>query len=79
MRKIILVAGGLSMLMAWVIVPVNATERHHKRVVRTGPYVNGPAHYSGYDPNWPNPMLKFYRENHICAIDEGYGRATRCD
>jgi hypothetical protein len=27
----------------------------------------------------PNPLYDFYRRNHVCAIDEGYGRATRCD
>lgn len=27
----------------------------------------------------PNSLLSFYRHNNICAIDEGYGRATRCD
>jgi hypothetical protein len=32
------------------------------------------------DPNaGPNSLLSFYRRNNICAIDEGYGRATRCN
>jgi len=27
----------------------------------------------------PNSLYNYYRRNNICAIDEGYGRATRCD
>jgi hypothetical protein len=36
--------------------------------------------WSAGDPNaGPNSLLSYYRRYNICAIDEGYGRATRCD
>jgi hypothetical protein len=54
--------------------------RHHYSSQRS--YAPGYAArgWTGSDPTaGPNSLLSFYRQNHICAIDEGYGRATRCN
>jgi hypothetical protein len=52
--------------------------RHYSKKYRA-PRAYGYRWHPG-DPNaGPNSLLSFYRRNHICAIDEGYGRATRCD
>ena len=54
--------------------------RHHysyRSSYATGYAARG---WNGADPtSGPNSLLSFYRQNHICAIDEGYGRATRCN
>jgi hypothetical protein len=46
-------------------------------------YRRGPAYAYGWRPADPTPgphsLYNYYRRNNICAIDEGYGRATRCD
>jgi hypothetical protein len=54
---------------------------HHAYAPSTGYGERGPGWY-GADVNAgsrPDSLLSFYRRNHICAIDEGYGRVTRCD
>lgn len=63
--------------------------RHHRHVYRGYHYAPryGYGYGHGYGYAWhpgdptagPNSLLSFYRRNNICAIDEGYGRATRCD
>lgn len=57
-------------------------KRHHARR-----YAPAYGYQYGYRYGWrpgdptagPNSLLSFYRRNNICAIDEGYGRATRCN
>jgi hypothetical protein len=70
--------------LAVAFIPVgaaNAATRHHHvhhRIYDRAPY--GGGGWSGADPTaGPNSLLRYYRRNGDCAIDEGYGRATLCD
>jgi hypothetical protein len=64
--------------------PTDISARRKKR------YYSYRYYRHGYGPHWygaryawhygdPNSLYNYYRRNNICAIDEGYGRATRCD
>jgi hypothetical protein len=69
----------------------SSSRRHYRHYHHTyrGAYGSGYAYRAPYgyrngigpgDPTaGPNSMLTFFRQHNICAIDEGYGRATRCD
>jgi len=62
---------------------VSAARKHYRHhAYRGGQYGYGAGGYgwrAGDPTAGPNSLLSFYRRNNICAIDEGYGRATRCD
>jgi hypothetical protein len=71
---------------------VSSARRHYNRHYRhayRGTYGSGYAYRGSYGHGYgvgpadvnagPNSLLTFYRQHNICAIDEGYGRATRCD
>jgi hypothetical protein len=58
------------------------SHRHYAYRPYAGPraYAARAYDWSGVNAgNRPDSLLSFYRQNHICAIDEGYGRVTRCD
>ena len=78
MRQIIVLAACCFAILI-TVAPATATSyRHHGRAHAVHPYVVHPSRFA--DPGLvPNPLLDFYRRNNICAIDEGNGRATRCD
>ena len=78
MRQIIVLAACCFAILI-TVAPATATSyRHHGRAHATHPYVVHPSRFA--DPGLvPNPLLDFYRRYNICAIDEGNGRATRCD
>jgi hypothetical protein len=62
---------------------VSSTRRRHHYYAHhayTRGYASPGVDMSGVNAgNRPDSLLSFYRRNNICAIDEGYGRATRCD
>jgi len=62
------------------ITDISAAHRYyHRRAYgRRGPNYN--YGWRAGDPTaGPNSLYNYYRRNNVCAIDEGYGRATRCD
>jgi hypothetical protein len=78
MRQIIVLAACCFAVFTTVAPAAAASYRHHWHAYRGHAYVVYPSHTA--DPAFmPNPLLNFYRRNNICAIDEGYGRATRCN
>ena len=88
MRKVIVLAACASAVFASMPAPAGAASQHRHHYYGHAYYGHAPrAPYVAYgsrpgvaDPAFmPNPLYDFYRRNHICAIDEGYGRATRCD
>jgi hypothetical protein len=81
---------GLAALVGIALVPAataNAAAKYRHHVHHAHHYAQPrvyAAPYGDYDSgvnagNRPDSLLSFYRRNHICAIDEGYGRVTRCD
>jgi hypothetical protein len=78
MRQIIVLAACCFAILITVAPATASSYRHYGRAHAAHSYVVHPSRVA--DPAFtPNPLLDFYRRYNICAIDEGYGRATRCD